>query len=353
MARMTVVTEHVLRTDRHQTSYLQAGDPDAPLVVFVHGWPERAISWRHQIEALSNAGYLVVAPDMRGYGNSTVHPEHIDYSQEPITADMLELLAGLGRSTAAWVGHDWGSPVVWSVASHHPDVCAGVSNLCVPYLPGGFTLDELVPLVNRELYPADQFPAGQWEYWLFYRANFARARAGFEANITNTVKALFRRGSAASLGTPSRTAHTRINNGWWGPTNEAPDLPADSSVVDEESLRVYVAGLQNNGFFGPDSWYMNDPANTTFAGRSVNNGRLDMPVLFFHGRYDTTCESIDSQLASPMRASCSQLTEVIVDSGHWMAQEQPDVVNDALIAWLRGLTQIGRASCRERVCLAV
>jgi pimeloyl-ACP methyl ester carboxylesterase len=78
------------------------------------------------------------------------------------------LLDGLGRDRAIWVGHDWGSPVVWSLASHHPDRCHGVANLCVPYFAGGFAPPALIPLVDRAVYPADRYPAGQWEYQLFY-----------------------------------------------------------------------------------------------------------------------------------------------------------------------------------------
>jgi len=57
-------------------------------------------------------------------------------------------------------------------------------------------------------------------------------------------------------------------------------------------------------------------------------------VLFLHGRYDTTCETLESRLAEPMRRDCARLREHIVDSGHWMAQEQPVAVNAALARWL-------------------
>ena len=59
-----------------------------------------------------------------------------------------------------------------------------------------------------------------------------------------------------------------------------------------------------------------------------------MPVLFLHGEYDYTCETVTSRLAEPMRQDCSHLTEVTVASGHWMAQEKPAAVNAALVKWL-------------------
>jgi len=69
---------------------------------------------------------------MRGYGRSSVYPRHEDHALEHAVTDMLELLDSLGRDRAIWVGHDWGSPVVWSIASHFPRRCLGVANLCVP-----------------------------------------------------------------------------------------------------------------------------------------------------------------------------------------------------------------------------
>jgi len=201
---MFPVVENILKTDRHKTFYLACGVEDAPLMIFVHGWPELAISWRHQLPCFADLGFRAVAPDMRGYGRSSVYSRHEDYALEQSVADLIELLDALGGEQAIWVGHDWGSPVVWSLASHHPERCFGVANLCVPYLARGFAPQTLIPLVDRSLYPDAQFPAGQWEYQLFYEESFDKARAAFEANVSNTVKALFRKGSAS--GKASRPA---------------------------------------------------------------------------------------------------------------------------------------------------
>ncbi len=92
---------------------------------------------------------------------------------------MIELLDALGRERAVWVGHDWGSPVAWSMASHHPERCFAVANLCVPYISRGFAPANFIPLVDRSVYPEAEFPAGQWEYMFFYEENFAAACAGF------------------------------------------------------------------------------------------------------------------------------------------------------------------------------
>ncbi len=327
------ITEHTVKTARHTTGYLACGAETSPLLIFVHGWPELSRSWRHQLPAFAALGFRCVAPDMRGYGRSSTYTRHEDFAQEVIVQDMLELLAALGRDKAVWVGHDWGSPVVWNMAAHHPDKVVGVASLCVPYLASGFTLDTVVPLVDRAVYPADKFPAGQWDYQFFYEESFDKAVQGFEANIRNVVKALFRKGNPERVGQPSITSMVRATGGWFG-GGAFPDLPRDADVVTEEDVEAYTAALTRNGFFGPDSWYMNHKRNGDYARRAKNGGKLSMPVLFLHGAYDFTCETMHSKLAEPMRRDCADLTEAVVKSGHWMAQERPVDVNRALARWL-------------------
>jgi pimeloyl-ACP methyl ester carboxylesterase len=328
------ITEHVLRTDRHTTFYLACGAADATPLIFVHGWPELSISWRHQLPVFTALGFRCIAPDMRGYGRSSVYTRHEDYALRHSVQDMLELLDALGHGKAVWVGHDWGSPVVWSLASHHPDRCFGVANLCIPYLPAGFAPANMIGLVDRTVYPEAEFPAGQWEYQYFYEENFDKAQLAFEASIPDTVSAIFRKGSPAGKGLPSRTAPVRRDGGWFGGAGRAPAIPRDPAVLTEADHSVYAASLERNGFFGPDSWYMNHTSNIAYARDALDHGRLSLPVLFLHGAYDYTCETIDSRLAEPMRQHCADLTEVVVESGHWMAQENPVAVNAALARFL-------------------
>ncbi len=330
----TEPTSHLITTGDHQTHYLAAGPEEGPLIVFVHGWPELSISWRHQLPVFAGLGFRAIAPDMRGYGRSSVYARFEDYAQERVVGDMLGLLDALGRERAIWVGHDWGSPTVWNIASHHPERCDGVASLCVPYGTLERGLDALIALVDREVYPADVYPAGQWEYQRFYEEQFDKATSTFGANAFNTVRVLFRKGDPAGFGKPAGTAMTRINGGWFGALPEAPDFPMDADVLTAEDLQTYAEALQRNGFFGPDAYYMNHAANAAYAARAPNGGRLDMPVLFLAAQYDYVCESISSRLAEPMRANCRLLDEMVVYAGHWMAQERPADVNAALARWL-------------------
>src|ERR1700730_16000324 len=108
-----------------------------PLVLLCHGFPESWYSWRHQIEALSEAGYHVIAPDMRGYGQ-TDRPNDIDqYSLFHLVGDMVGLVNAIGDRPAVVIGHDWGAPVAWHCALFRPDRFRAVAGLSVPYRPRG------------------------------------------------------------------------------------------------------------------------------------------------------------------------------------------------------------------------
>jgi pimeloyl-ACP methyl ester carboxylesterase len=106
-----------------------------PLVLLCHGFPESWYSWRHQLHALAEARFHVIAPDMRGYGQ-TDRPEQVDrYTLLHHVGDVVGLLDALGTETAVIVGHDWGAPVAWYAALLRPDRFRGVIGLSVPFRP--------------------------------------------------------------------------------------------------------------------------------------------------------------------------------------------------------------------------
>ena len=218
------------------------------MVLFLHGWPELSISWRHQLPVFAGLGFRAVAPDMRGYGRSSTYASTDAFAQEHIVADMMELVDHLGAERAVWVGHDWGAPVAWNVASHHPERCHGVAALCVPYRTVELGLDPLVALVDRRMYPVDEFPYGQWDYQAVYLDRPDEVAAVFDADPYRTVKALFRKGKPEDLERPAATALISRSGGWFRGADVAPDLPRDPDVVTEADLRSYAAALARNGF---------------------------------------------------------------------------------------------------------
>ena len=326
--------QHIVTSARHRTAWIESGPADGPLMIFLHGWPELGVVWRAQLDHFAAAGWRCVAPDMRGYGGSSVPAEADAYSMPEIVADMVELHDALGGAPAVWVGHDWGSPVVWSLAAQQAGRCLAVVNLCVPYLKSGFALQNLLPLVDRALYPASRFPDGQWGYWRFYLERFDQAAADFEADVAATVALLYRAGRPDGIGQPARSASVPANGGWFGAAHRAPTLPRDTTMLSADDFDTVVAGLSANGFRGPDSWYVNDAANIAYAAQAPAGGRLAMPVLFVHATWDTICDTVHSRLAEPMRADCADLTEVSVDAGHELMLERPAEVNAALDGWL-------------------
>src|SRR3984893_11610028 len=110
-----------------------AEDGEGPLMVLCHGFPELWYSWRHQLPALSAAGFHAVAVDMRGYGQSD-RPEAIDqYTLFHLVGDMVGLLDALGAQQAVIAGHDWGAAVAWYAALLRPDRFRAVIALGLPY----------------------------------------------------------------------------------------------------------------------------------------------------------------------------------------------------------------------------
>ena len=130
------------------------------------------------------------------------------------------------------------------------------------------------------------------------------------------------------------SVYPEIGGFLWG-LGRAPDVPMDTSIITDVDCCAYVAALERNGFFRPDSWYMNAASNIEYPKQARDGGKLSLPVLFLHGTYDFVCETTtNSRFADPMRKACSNLTEVYIKSGHWMAQEQPVAVNRALTRFI-------------------
>jgi pimeloyl-ACP methyl ester carboxylesterase len=323
-----------LETPRHHTAWIETGPPDGPLMIFVHGWPQIGLLWAAQLNYFAETGWRCIAPDMRGYGESSVPATLEAYAMHEVVADMLELHDALGGSSAVWVGHDWGSPVVASIAAQHPGRCRGAALISVPYFPRGFAASNLLPLVDRTLYPADRHPVGQWDYILFYHENFDQAAADLEADIDATVASVFRSGSADTIGKPSPTATVRSRGGRFGAAHRAPSTPRDPSMMSQAQFDALTQAFRRTGFRGAGAWYMNDQTNTAYAETAPDGGRLNLPVLFLNGLWDPICDVSRSPLGQPMRDACADLTITNLNGGHWLMLERSAEVNEAIGAWL-------------------
>lgn len=336
MAPQTLSENTFTHSGDKTTFYWSAGPTDGPLVIFIHGWPANGESWKPQLLALAALGFRAVAPDCRGYGRSSVPREPSAYALEHHVGDMLALLTHLGRDKAVWIGHDWGAPLVWAFAAQQPDRCAGVCGMAVPYRVLELGLDLVVALANRDIYPADEYPLAQWDYQAFHAEQPEASAAQLHANVTNTVKLLFRASGPEAYGKPSFGATMRKRGGWWGGAPAAPDSPFESTFYrdDKPAFDRIVAEFERNGYEGPNAYYLNHAANKAYTEKAPGGGRLRFPVLFVEARWDGVCDTALSRLSEPMRELCDDLTEVSLDTGHWVAQQKPEETNAAIVRWI-------------------
>ena len=329
------LTARTFGSPRHTTAYWEAGPADGPLMIFLHGWPQIALVWRAQMQAFAAEGWRCVAPDMRGYGGSSASAATQDFAMKEIVHDMVELHDHLGGRPAVWVGHDLGSPVAGALAAHHPERSRGVVLVSVPYFPEAFALASLLPLVDRRLYPAEQYPDGPWDYYRFYSAHFDQTVSDFEADIPATLAAVYRPGNPASEGQVYRSALISRNGGWFGSAHRAPAVAPDPALWPPADFEALVAAFRANGFRPANAWYLNDAANIAYAHAAPDAGRLSQPVLFVNGDLDGLCDIGIGRLADPMRRACLNLSITHQSAGHWLPLERKHGLTDDIHSWAK------------------
>ncbi|KEF56125.1 uncharacterized protein A1O9_07706 [Exophiala aquamarina CBS 119918] len=320
-------------------SYLEAGPQDAPLLIFVHGWPAIADVWKPQILTFAGLGFRVVAPDLPGFGKSFKSDNKKDFSLKWVNTILLRFLKHLGRTQAIWIGHDWGAGVVWSLLSHYPENCIGVANMCIAYRTIECGVQEgLIKHADRELYPEDQYPNAQWDYMVYYQdeKNFDKCIRDFESDIPNFFRVVYRKGDPETLNTPTFTASITKNNGWFGEEGKPPELPLDTDVLNQETHAKLVEAFQESGFRSPTSYYLNMEDNAQYTEDwQINEGLVNLPVLFIGAKYDSVAMTAKkSKATEQMRNFCRKFTQVNIAGGHWIAQEKPEEVNAAIAKWI-------------------
>jgi pimeloyl-ACP methyl ester carboxylesterase len=126
-------SQHMLQANGLRFRAMVDGPADGEMFILLHGFPEGAESWTKQVDALAKAGYLAVAPDLRGYGLSDA-PEGVEnYSIDHLVEDVAGMIKSFGRSQAHVVGHDWGALVAWFFAGRHPEVTKTLTALSVAH----------------------------------------------------------------------------------------------------------------------------------------------------------------------------------------------------------------------------
>jgi pimeloyl-ACP methyl ester carboxylesterase len=326
---MSQATHRVIETNGIHMHLGEQGE--GPLVILCHGFPELWYSWRHQLQALAEAGYHAVAPDMRGYGQ-TDRPEEIEkYSLLQLVGDMVGVLDALGADEAVIAGHDWGAPVAWHAALLRPDRFRGVIGLSVPFRPRGPAL------------PTTVMP--QTDDAVFYQLYFQTpgvAEAEFERDIRLTIcnlLYLFSRDAPPPEVSESNGQSVGMVP-WKGGflTKMANPVPIPSWLT-ETDIDFYTSEFTRTGFRGGLNWYRNIDRNwevlAPFAGM-----RVTIPALYIAGDRDLVVafRGMD-QLIPRLSKFVPQLrgTIMLPGCGHWTQQERASEVNAAMIDFLQHL----------------
>ena len=301
-----------------EMAYYEVGPRTGTPVIFCHGFPELAFSWRHQLRACEAAGVWAIAPDQRGYG-LTSRPEAVsDYDMEHLTGDLVGLLDHLGVKKAIFCGHDWGGMVVWQMPLMHPGRVAGVIGLNTPFMPRS----PFEPIAAMRM----RFGPDMYIVW-FQTPGDADAVLG--ADVEKTMRFFMRRADrlAAPADPPeggSTFAFKALLQGW-----DASDT--SGQLLTAEELAAFVETFQATGFTGGINWYRNFTRNWERSEGQV--ARLDgVPCLMITAELDAV---LSPAMAEGMPDMVGDLEmHMVSGSGHWTQQEKPDDVNRLILDWL-------------------
>ena len=364
-----VRSRHVALPTGLHMHLLESGQPvdnasGKPLIVLLHGFPELAFSWRHQLVALADAGFHVVAPDQRGYGRTTGGDDRYEGNWRgsqmmQLVDDVLALVQSLGHTTVhALFGHDFGSPVAAWCALTRPDVFKSVVMMSAPFAgpPNKDTaLANHQRLVNEvqalhELQPPRQHyqwyysgPEANEDMWHapqgvhdFLRAYYHVKSADWSPNQPYRLKAWQAQSIAelphyyvmplektmAQAVAPFMPDMTHIQHCQW---------------LSEDELAVYTAEYSRRGFQGGLQWYRCATDRTEYVALSRFSGKtIQVPSAFLAGASDWgvyqfpgAFETMQTQVCNDMR-----FCELIPGAGHWVQQEQPQLVSQRLLDFL-------------------
>ena len=333
-------------------------------VVLLHGFPELAYSWRKQLLPLAAAGFHVIAPDLRGYGRSAAvpvayHDDLAPYSMLNRVGDVLGLISALGYDKAAAViGHDWGGPTAQWCARLRPDVFQSVVSLSTPFL------GTAVLPVGTAPEPARAKPVTDIDHDLAAlprpRKHYATYSASEAANedmwhapqgVHDLLRAMYHFKSADWKGNKPHPLES-----WSAP--ELAQMPSyyimdlDNGIAEtmaaampskkeidacrwmtEDELQVYSSEFMRTGFQGGLNYYRAGSGLdlTAFAGRTI-----DVPACYIGGDSEWAVYQSPGAFEG-MSKTCTQLKGVhrVPKAGHSLAEEQPEVVNQLLINFLR------------------
>jgi pimeloyl-ACP methyl ester carboxylesterase len=337
---MSELTNGSIEANGITIHYVEQGPSDGPLVVMCHGFPESWYSWRHQLPVLAEAGYRAVALSMRGYGKTSAPADIEAYSIMHLIGDVVAVTRELtadrpaAEQQAVVVGHDWGAPVAWYTALTRPDMFRAVGALSVPFtpaiggLPEGMTVNDLM-----------RMNAGpERDYYRLYFQEPGVAEADLEADLRHSVLGFLYAISGDAF------ANGDQEPGWDGHFPLGQTMSEQMIVPEtlppwltEADVQFYVDELAQSGFRGGLNWYRNINRLPGSLAPWVG-ATIEQPSFYMAGSTDMIAGNTDEAIAA-MKAALPDLRhcEIVDGAGHWLQQERPDQVNQALLAFLDGL----------------
>lgn len=328
-AAMPEVTHRLIETNGIRMHVAEQGE--GPVIILCHGFPECWYSWRNQLQALAQAGFRALAPDLRGYGQSDCPPEVEKYSILDYIGDVVGLLDALGVEQAVIAGHDFGATVAWQAALLRPERFRGLVALGVPFRRRGFGVS--VP-------PTTVMPQNDEAVYYQLYLQTPEAQAELERDVRLTFRSLF---YALSGDRPPSTGGGRVA-GLAG-TGMVPrkggsvltDPPSLPAWITASELDLYVAEFARSGFSGPLSWYRN--INRSWEQLAGAEGRtVTIPALFVAGDRDFVVAA-NQQFVAKQAMLVPKLRPAVMlpGCGHWTEQERAPQVSAAMIDFLRQL----------------
>ncbi|WP_254922851.1 alpha/beta fold hydrolase [Rhodococcus sp. OK302] len=279
-----------------------AGNP----IVLCHGWPEHAYSWRYQVPALVAAGYHVIVPNQRGYGNSSRPTEVASYDIEHLSGDLIALLDHYGYEDATFVGHDWGAFVVWGLTLLHPHRVNKVIALSLPYQERGEK--PWIEFMEEAL--------GGDYYFVHFNRQPGVADAVLEENSVQFLRNMFRTNEPLREPEPGMAFMNLARA----------ETPLGEPLMSERELTVFVSAFETSGFTSSINWYRNLDRNWHLL--ADVNPIIHQPTLMIYGDRD----------AIPRADNLTKLVPNVevanLDCGHWIQQERPIETNQTIVNWL-------------------
>mgnify|MGYP001163876504 CR=1 FL=1 len=346
---------------------LEAGfeQPGRECVLLLHGFPELAFSWRKAMLPLAEAGYHVVAPDQRGYGmteggDARYQGDIGQYGFLNLVRDALGLVHALGyESVAAVVGHDIGSPVAGTCALTRPDVFRSVVMMSAPY-PGApnYRFDgqggaqaaarlhaDLAALTPPRLHYQRYFSQPDANAHMlsceqglhdFLRAYFHMKSADWAGNQPAPLP------SASAADLASMPTYYIMEQGKTIAETVAVEMPSETEIAEcrwlsESELAVYTAIFADTGLQGGLQCYRMLGSAAAQAEMLLFAGlQISVPSYFMSGASDWGTWQSPGALDAMRQRVCTDLRgcELIDGAGHWVEQEQPAAVVEALLGFL-------------------